>query len=193
MEKKQNNTLLSFIVLCMICANTISPSILPKIPKVDLEKMTAQCKLPINFLKIAILKTIAKIESNGGANKKHSRTPTNSIHGGERAYGVYGLTGLLIRETISKNEALRKNHKKALKLRDYQLHRYMDKHPELEQQIASMYYDDIVRVFGEKPKLIAYSWLNGIYGTIAATKAKRDIKKHWHVKKFMNVFNKINK
>jgi len=135
-----------------------------------------------------ILNAISMVESSGGKNIEHERLPANSIHRGERAFGKYGLTPLLIRETIGAHKDLSRKYGHLKQLKGDQFHEQMDEHPELEGIIASRHYDRVARKFGHDPAKVGYAWLNGITGTAKAVRDKKDINNHWHVQKILNAF-----
>jgi len=135
-----------------------------------------------------ILNAISMVESSGGKNIEHERLPANSIHRGERAFGKYGLTPLLIRETIGAHKDLSRKYGHLKQLKGDQFHEQMDEHPELEGIIASRHYDRVARKFGHDPAKVGYAWLNGITGTARAVRDKKDINNHWHVQKILNAF-----
>lgn len=143
------------------------------------------------YSKDHILRSIAMVESSGGKNTKHERLPQNSIHQGERAYGSYGLTPLLIRETAKLHKDIGQKHPELSKLRGDDLHAYMKKNPNLEQDLASRHYDRLAQHFGHDPNKIAYAWLNGITGTKKAINKNFNIQNHWHVKKIRNALKNI--
>jgi len=137
-----------------------------------------------------ILNAIQFVESSGGKNTNHERLPQDSIHRGERAFGKYGLTPLLIRETIGQHKDLSRKYNSLQNLQGDQFHEQMQQHPELEEIIASRHYDRLSRKFGHDHQKIGYAWLNGITGTMKALKRGDDISDHWHVQKITNAYNK---
>ena len=145
----------------------------------------AKPQAPTNPKKDRILNSIADVESNNGANVAHEATPKAGPHHGEKAYGMYGLMPMVIRETIKGNPDLLKDHGGAVKMIGPALHDYMAKHPELEHEIASRHYDKLSKHFGDSPEKIGYGWLNGVVGTNRAIKQGVNFKKHWHVQKIL--------
>lgn len=137
-----------------------------------------------------VLNAISMVESSGGKNTEHERLPADSIHQGERAYGSYGLTPLLIRETIGKHKDLARKYGHLKDLKGDQFHQQMGEHPELEKIIASRHYDRLARKFGHDPAKIGFAWLNGISGAMKAIKNNADINNHWHVQKIMDAYKK---
>lgn len=135
-----------------------------------------------------IMTAIQMVESSGGKNTNHEKLPVNSIHRGERAFGSYGLTPLLIRETIGMHKDLSRKYGHMKKLTHNDFHEAMNKHPELEQIIASRHYDRLAKKLGHDPAKIGYAWLNGISGTLKALKQGKNINNHWHVKKILNAY-----
>lgn len=138
-----------------------------------------------------ILNAISMVESSGGKNTNHARLPANSIHRGERAFGKYGLTPLLIRETINMNKDLARKYGHMKGLTHDEFHQAMSEHPELEDAIASRHYDRLSKKFGHDPAKIGHSWLNGITGTMRALNRGKDINNHWHVKKITDAYKKV--
>ncbi|HUV84072.1 MAG TPA: hypothetical protein VMV86_00090, partial [Methanosarcinales archaeon] len=145
---------------------------------------------PQDANKQRILDAISSTESAGGRNTKHERLPASGIHRGESAYGAYGLTPLLIRETAKMNPDIMKEHPDLHKLKGSRLHRYMAQNPNLEHKIASKHYDRLASHFGHDVDKIAHSWLNGITGTKKSLKQGNDIQNHWHVKKVRKAYGK---
>lgn len=135
-----------------------------------------------------MLRTIASVESSKGKNQEH-KPASQGIHGGEAAYGKYGLMPNTIRETIKLNRDLQGKHKKALSLKGDDLHHYMEDNPGLEDDIASRHLKRLEHHFGQDPEKIGYSWLNGIKGGYDAKKQKKDIKNHWHVVKIKHAYD----
>jgi hypothetical protein len=194
-----SNKIKSGVAGLAIAASTLSPMTatgptkLPEKAPMEQQVQAAAPVQPINRRKDRILNSIMDVESSGGKDTKHAKLPKESIHQGERAYGKYGLTPVIIRATIAKNPDLHKEHAAATKLMGDKMHDYMNKHPDLEHQIASKHYDRLVKQFGDNPDKIGYAWLNGITGTWKAIKEKRPLKHHWHVKKILNAYEKRKK
>lgn len=140
-----------------------------------------------------ILQSIRQVESSGGRDTAHAKLPESGIHRGERAYGSYGLTPLLIRETVSKHPDLQKEHGVLTRLHGQKVHDYMRKNPELEHELASRHYDRLAEHFGHDPAKIGHAWLNGITGTKRAINKGRNIKDHWHVKKILDAYEDASK
>lgn len=138
-----------------------------------------------------ILRSIAQVESSGGQNTQHARLPQNSIHKGERAFGTYGLTPLLIRETAGMHKDILEKHPNLNRLRGQEMHEYMKQNPQLEKEIASRHYDRLSKKFGHDPSKIGYAWLNGITGTMRALNRGAKLDKHWHVQKINNALEQI--
>lgn len=138
-----------------------------------------------------IMDAIMAVESSGGKDTKHARLPSNSIHHGERAYGKYGLTPLLMRETIKKHKDLAQKYNHMLDLRGDKFQIELQKHPELEDVVANRHYDRLVKHFGHNVDKIAMAWLNGITGTKQAIKNRVDLNNHWHVKKVRKAYENI--
>ena len=138
-----------------------------------------------------ILRSISQVESSGGKDTQHAMLPKNSIHRGERAFGSYGLTPLLIRETAGKHADILEQHPNLNKLRGQEMLDYMQKNPKLEHEIASRHYDRLSKKFGHDPNKIGYAWLNGINGTLKAVKRGANLQNHWHVKKINSALEQI--
>lgn len=136
-----------------------------------------------------MLDTIASVESSGGK-FTHHRQLSGPIHNGERAYGKYGLTPAVIRETIRLNPELKAKHGKAALLQGDDMHRYMQDNPQLEEKIASRHLARLEHHFGHNPEKIGYAWLQGITGTHKAVKEGKDISSHWHVLKIKDHYTR---
>jgi 8-oxo-dGTP pyrophosphatase MutT (NUDIX family) len=132
-----------------------------------------------------MLRTIAQVESNNGANTNH---PVAS--NGEMAFGKYGLMPNTIKDTIKGHKDLAAKHGKALALTGQQLQNYMHDNKGLEDQIADRHLSHMEHVLGKNPEHLGFGWLNGISGTLKARKNNQDIKNHWHVKKIRDAYNK---
>jgi len=142
------------------------------------------------------LSSISDVESSGGKNVNHQPLPKNGLHQGESAFGSYGLTPLLIRETIKKHPDLMSKYSHLSNYKGQLFHEGMsaaNKDGGLEREIASRHYDRLAKQFGHSPAKIGYAWLNGVTGTHRAIKKGKDINSHWHVKKIMNAYNKKTK
>ena len=135
-----------------------------------------------------MLQTISDVESSGGKNINHA--PLGGMHQGERAFGKYGLTPVIIRETLKLNPELKEKYVGAEQLKGQDLVSYMQKNPELEDEIASTHLNRLESKFGQNPDKLGYAWLNGIVGTINAERNNKDLSKHWHVKKIQDAFEK---
>jgi hypothetical protein len=132
-----------------------------------------------------MLRTIAQVESNNGANTNH---PVAS--NGQLAYGKYGLMPGTIKDTIKGHKDLAAKHGKALALTGQQLQNYMRDNKGLEDQIADRHLSHMEHVLGKNPEHLGYGWLNGISGTLKAKKNNQDIKNHWHVRKIRDAYSK---
>lgn len=128
-----------------------------------------------------MLDTIAQVESSGGKNQNHKELA--GIHHGESAFGKYGLTPVVMRETVHLNHDLQGKHNKLMALRGDDLHRYMQDNPGLEDTIADRHLQRLEHHFGKEPGTLGYAWLNGVSGTYNAKKTNKDIAGNWHVKK----------
>jgi len=133
-----------------------------------------------------MLRTIAQVESNNGANTNH---PVAS--NGELAFGKYGLMPGTIKDTIKGHKDLAAKHGKALALKGQQFQNYMHDNKGLEDVIADRHLSHMEHVLGKNPEHLGYGWLNGAQGTLNAIKQKKDIKNHWHVKKIRDAYGKV--
>lgn len=145
-----------------------------------------QTQSPYNSKRM--LNTIATVETENGRNTAHS--PVGGIHGGESAFGKYGLMPNTIRETIGMNRDLKGKHAKALNLKGDDMRRYMEDNPGLEDAVAQKHLQRLEHHFGQDPAKIGYAWLEGIRGTYKAGKEKKNINEHWHVKKITSAYGK---
>lgn len=147
---------------------------------------------PEKIQKDKMLRAIASVESSGGIDVEHA--PLDSpLHAGESAYGKYGLTPLVIRETIDKHPDLRKKYGQANQMRGQDLKNFMKQNPNLEHEVASRHFDRLHKIFGNSPSKIGYAWLNGVTGTLRAERKNVDFNKHWHAKKVKNAYEKVKK
>ena len=113
------------------------------------------------------------------------------MHHGESAFGKYGLTPVIIRETIQKHPDLRQRHSNLLNLRGQEFQNYMQKNPKLEDTIASRHYDRLKRHFGNDVGKLGFAWLNGVVGTHRAIQNGVDINSHWHALKVKQAYENI--
>jgi hypothetical protein len=135
-----------------------------------------------------MLRTIASVETQSGHNMAHK--PVGGIHGGESAFGKYGLMPNTIRETIGMHRDLKQKHGNALKLKGDDMRRYMEDNPGLEDTIAQRHLQRLEHHFGKDPSKLGYAWLEGIRGTYKAGKENKNINDHWHVKKIRDAYGK---
>ena len=142
----------------------------------------------VNYDSKKMLHTIASVETENGKNMKHK--PVGGIHGGESAFGKYGLMPTTIRETIGMNRDLKQKHGKAVSLKGDDMRRYMEDNPGLEDAVAAKHLARLEHHFGKDPSKIGYAWLEGIRGTYRADKDKKNINDHWHVKKINAAYGK---
>lgn len=134
-----------------------------------------------------MLRTIANVESSGGKDINHEAL--GGMHAGERAYGKYGLTPVVIRETIKLNRDLRKKYGKAMKLDGDDIAHFMQDNPGLEEQVAMKHLKRLEHHFGNNTDEIGYAWLNGVTGTYKARNEHKNLSDHWHVKKIKAAYN----
>lgn len=142
----------------------------------------------VNYDSKHMLNTIAAVETENGKNMQHK--PVGGIHGGESAFGKYGLMPNTIRETIGMNRDLKSKHGKAVALKGDDMRRYMEDNPGLEDAVAQKHLQRLEHHFGQDPQKIGYAWLEGIRGTYKAGKDPNKIKDHWHVKKITTAYGK---
>lgn len=128
-----------------------------------------------------MLRAIEHVESSDGKNTHHE--PLGGMHQGEKAYGKYGLTPVVIRETIKMNPDLKHKYQKAMALKGDALSKFMQDNPHLEDVIAQKHLKRLEHHFGQDPNQIGYAWLNGVTGTYKAKKQGLNFADHWHVKK----------
>lgn len=119
------------------------------------------------------LDAIAEIESNSGQNLAHKKM-MRGLHKGSTAIGKYGLMPLTIKETEKSLEDLSES----------ELKRKLSEDEELQDRIASKYYDRLRKQLDSNdPGKIGYGWFQGITGAKKDIKTGKDIEKHFHVKK----------
>lgn len=136
-----------------------------------------------------MLHTIASVESSGGKFANHHMLHGNAVHGeGEQAFGAYGLTPAVIRDTVRMHPELKAKYGKATNLKGADMTRFMQDNPHLENQVAEKHLARLEHHFGKDPEKIGYAWLNGIEGTYKAGKENKDISQHWHVKKISHAY-----
>jgi hypothetical protein len=143
-------------------------------------------KTPSSYSSQKMLSTIAQVESSGGKFANHRSL--GGMHQGEKAYGKFGLTPTVIRETIKMHSELKNKHKKATALQGDDLHRYMQDNPGLEDAVANKHLKRLEHHFGQDPTKIGYAWLSGITGTYKAKKENVNLDDHWHVKKINKIY-----
>lgn len=136
-----------------------------------------------------MLRTIANVESSGGKDTNHGEIE-HGLSAGQKAFGKYGLTPVVIRETIKMNRDLKSKYGKASRLDGKDLANYMHDNPGLEDQVANKHLARLEHHFGNNTSEIGYAWLNGVSGTYKAKKEHKDIENHWHVKKIKDAYKK---
>lgn len=119
------------------------------------------------------LNAIRKVESNDGKYTDH----------GSDAIGDYGLRPMAIQDAmkIGNVEDLKAVVEK------------MKDDPKLQREAASKYYDILNKTARDDEDKIAYGWLNGPTGLKRAMASEKNIKDHWHVKKFQKLKDKLEK
>lgn len=135
-----------------------------------------------------MLHTIAQVESSNGKQQNHKEL--GGMHHGEHAFGKYGMTPHVIRDTIKMHKDLKDKHQKVANLRGENFHRYMKDNPELEDKVAERHLKRLEHHFGGDPVKLSHAWLNGISGTNKAIKEKKDLSHHWHVIKAKKAYSK---
>jgi hypothetical protein len=135
-----------------------------------------------------MLSAISQVESSAGKDTHHKAL--GGIHHGESAYGKYGLTPVIIRETIHMNPDLKSKYKRAMALTGKDLHHYMHDNPGLEDTIADRHLKRLEHHFGQDPEKLGFAWNQGIRSTYKAQKQNKDIKSHWHVQKITDAYSK---
>lgn len=151
-------------------------------------KISAQAPAKSPYDRKRMLNTISSVESQHGKLENHK--PLGGMHHGESAFGQYGLTPVVIRETVKLNPDLKQKYRKLASLQGDDLHRYMQDNPGLENVIADRHLQRLEHHFGQDPSAIGYAWLEGINGTYKAKKENKDIKNHWHVKKINDAYGR---
>lgn len=157
-------------------------------PKAGSHKIEATKPVANKYDRTKMLRAIASVESNNGLNQDHKML--TGMHSGEKAFGKYGLTPTVIRETIKMNRDLNSKYGKATKLQGQDIHNFMHDNPGLEDAVANKHLSRLEHHFGNDPSKIGYAWLNGVSGTYKAGKENKDISKHWHVKKVTDAYAK---
>jgi hypothetical protein len=84
---------------------------------------------------------------------------------GEVACGKLKIMPDIIRETINMHPSLKKKHGRASNLKGDDIRRYMEDHPELEDEIAKKHTKRLEHHFGQDKSKIKYAWENGIRDT----------------------------
>lgn len=136
-----------------------------------------------------MLHTIAEVESSGGKFANHRMLHGGGVHKeGDQAFGKYGLTPAVIRDTVKMHPELKAKYGKAIALDGKDMTHYMQDNPTLENAVAEKHLARLEHHFGPNPEKIGYAWLNGIQGTYKAGKEGKDISQHWHVQKIRHAY-----
>jgi hypothetical protein len=138
-----------------------------------------------------MLRAIASVESSSGKDMSHDPLPEGGLHQGESAYGKYGLTPIIVRETVHAHPDLRKKYGKSVQVKGNQFSQFMKKNPQLEEEVAKRHLNRLHKLFDGDPARISMAWLNGITGTLRAQRNGFDFDNHWHVKKVVNAYNNL--
>lgn len=170
-------------VLGLLAGPTMS-----ELPKPATSEIPKTVRVPENLQKQKILNTISFVESGNKPNPNHA--VLGGIHAGERAFGFYGLTPVLIREYIQKNPKL-EAYKAAVSLKGEQFHNFMKQNRGLEKKVAQIHLDRLYKIFNGDIGKIGHAWLSGMHGTLRAERKGIDINNHWHVKKIKNTYKKL--
>jgi GNAT superfamily N-acetyltransferase len=133
------------------------------------------------------LKAISMVESSGGKNIHHKMV-RHGLNAGHTAAGWTGLMPITARETISKNHDLALKHGKLLDMSPDQLTAHLNKHPEIEHELANRHWQKVTRHFPHDAKRRAYAWQNGIEGARHAS--HDEINKSPYVQKFLGYLPK---
>lgn len=128
------------------------------------------------------LAAIRKVESNDGQNTNHV-VVTFGLNKNDRAYGQYGLMPITIKDIVRMYPKTFKKHTVLLTMDSKDVHKYMKKHKNLEHQLASVYYDFIVKRVGQKLSVVSYAWFMGPNRAMKDLSSGIDIESHWHVSK----------
>lgn len=136
-----------------------------------------------------MLNAISQVESSGGKNVNHAAIP-GKMHHNEHAIGSYGLTPVVIRETVKMNPDLKRYYPKAASLQGKDLQHYFQDNPGLEHKVAESHLRRLEHHFGGDPAKLAVSWLDGITGTKQKLKQGMDPSKHWHAIKVLQAYGK---
>jgi hypothetical protein len=160
-----------------------------KIEQVQEQKPIVQEQKPKIKFSDKMLRAIAQVESSGGKNVSHQPLSEDSIHQGTRAIGKFGLTPVLIQETVNLNKDLGKKYPHIKNASIHEVEGHMS--PEIEKEIAKTHLQRLRTHFGDNPAAIGMAWLNGITGTKRAISQGKNLEDHWHVKKILGSLDKI--
>lgn len=183
-ELMQKGLKANLLTTAGLLAGIVSPSVsdAPRShAKINTEAPIQQEQQAPKVDKKRMLAAIEQVESRGGQDTNHAMVNTG-LNAGHKAVGRYGLMPITIKDMVAKTPSL-KDHAHVANMDHDQIHEYMSANPELEDKVASAYYDKLYRNFGDDHAAIGHSWLNGVRGTYKAIKANKDINNHWHVKK----------
>lgn len=165
-------TLLIFLLINIVSVNSTADE------KTNFEQ------LYLKNIKNKTLKAIAIVETNDGKNLNHKILPNLSF-----AIGKYGLMPDTIKYII-KNDRRFTAFNFLLNSNNKAIAAFLNKNKKVTEDFAFSYYDMVVKELNTvDPAYIGYAWLNGIYGTKKIL--KKNVTKHWHVKKILIAFNSI--
>lgn len=137
-----------------------------------------------------MLRTIASVETNSGENLNHKIINTG-LNKGTRAYGRYGITLILIKETAKLDKNIDSLYPELKNLALNKIEAYAKKRPELEERIARSHLLRLQRHFGNDPSKIGYAWLSGISSTYKRIKHKKRFDNHWYVNKILKIYKNL--
>lgn len=143
------------------------------------------------IVKNKTLKAISAVESQNNPKAQHQIMSTG-MHKGSSAIGSYGLMPITIREMVKKNPDLNKKYGHLANVSGDTFKSLVLHNPETEHEIASKLYDNLASKFGHHPEAISHAWFNGVSGTMKALKDKKDLGKHWHVRKIMKAYENVD-
>jgi|GEM_PF-2457192 len=104
---------------------------------------------------------ISGIESNYGRNKHHKKVLTG-VNIGHTAAGATGLMPITIKETVKKDKHLADRYPQTVSMNHDQLTDFINKNPEIENEIANSHYKKLLKIFSNNKNRAAYAWRNGI-------------------------------
>lgn len=177
--------------------NTIMAGVLSAgSPQVETPRQPTSVSQPISqgdAFKQQMLRAIASVESSGGKNTNHEKLPESGIHGGTRAFGHYGITPVLAKETLKLNPELAQKYPEIANAELQDVNNHMAQKENAQHDIAKAHLKRLRSHFGDNPAAISHAWLNGVTGTKRAMGEGKDLSTHWHVQKVLNALNGTKK